>query len=300
MGVVRTIGSKGRAHREFVQTYRWDGKVVRKSLPFPPGASQDLGKYQAKLDQLIWDSTYLPLFDSIREAALSRASGSPKSLVEKEQEEFVQEFTYNTNRIEGSTLTLNDTRLLLEREVVPNARPLRDILETRAHASLVRSLLANPEPIDLAHILRWHQSLFRETKPDIAGQLRGVQVWIRGSKHVPPSPLEVRPMLIELLRYAGRARARVHPVQLAAEFHFRFENVHPFADGNGRVGRLAMNILLRQAGYPMLDILYTKRLGYYAALEKSSIGSTARPFIHWFFLRYARAHRRLLPKSALA
>lgn len=294
VGAIRTLTSRGRTHRELVQTYRWGGRVRRKTLPIGPRGEFDRRAIQGKLDQAIWDSTYLPLFDEIREAARTRAGTAPVSLVEKEMDDFVLEFTYNTNRIEGSTLTLNDTRLLLERDVVPGAKPLRDVLEARTHATLLRHLLKSPEPLDLSHVLRWHHTLFRETKQDIAGRLREVQVWIRGSKHVPPSPVEVRPMLVELLRFAVRSRAKVHPVQLAGEFHYRFEDIHPFVDGNGRVGRLAMNLLLAQAGYPMLDIPYTKRQGYYSALEKSSVGSTARPFLHWYFLRYARAHRRLL------
>ena len=297
MGVVRTTKSRGRTHRELVQTYRWEGKVSQRRVSLSPSGKSGLVAGQRRLDQAIWDATYLRLFDSIRDAARSRAEAAPKSLIEKEQEDFVLEFTYNTNRIEGSTLSLNDTRLLLEREVVPSAKPLRDILEARAHASLFRGLLTTPEPLDLAHILRWHQFLFRDSKPDIAGQLRGVQVWIRGSKHVPPSPVEVRPLLLELLRFVKRNRLKIHPVQLAAEFHFRFEDIHPFVDGNGRVGRLAMNLLLSEEGYPLLDIPYTKRQGYYTSLQKSSVSSTARPFLRWFFLRYARTHRRFLPAS---
>jgi Fic family protein len=300
MGAVRTLPSGRGSRRELVQTYRWDGRVRRMGLPLRPGAEGDLKASQRELDQRIWNSTYLPLFDSIRGAAQARNADAPTALLEKEAEDFILEFTYNTNRIEGSTLSLDDTRQLLEQGVVPRAKPLRDILEARAHSSLFRGLLASSEPLDLTHVLRWHLALFRDTKPEIAGQIRGVQVWIRGSQHVPPSPLEVRPMLIELLRYVARNRSRIHPVQLAAEFHLRFENVHPFVDGNGRVGRLAMNLLLARAGYPMLDIPYNKRRGYYSALEKSSVGSTPRAFLHWFFLRYTRAHRRLLPNPRQA
>jgi len=294
VGVVRTVGTGDRSHRVLVQTFRWNGKVLRKSVPVPSGERVDLNSAQTRLEQAIWDSTYLPLFESIKEASKQRGARSPATLIDKELEDFVLEFTYNSNRIEGSTLSLEDTRQILERELAPKTKPLCDVLETRAHAGLLRSLLAKPEPLDPAHLLRWHQELFRETKADIAGQLRGVQVWIRGSKHVPPTPIEVRPSLLELLRSVGRNRAKLHPVQLAAEFHYRFENIHPFVDGNGRVGRLAMNMLLRQHGYPMLDIPYEKRLGYFSALEKSSIQSTPGPFVRWFFLRYARAHRRLL------
>ncbi len=270
----------------------------RKVVNLRPEGHANLATLQQQVDQQIWDATYLPMFDAIKAAADSRRAASPVSLREKERDQFVLEFTYNTNRIEGSTLSLEDTRHLLQRDAVPRSKPLRDVLETRAHAALLHRLLEHPEPLDLRHLLEWHEAIFRETKPDIAGQLRSVQVWIGGSKHVPPSPLEVRPLMMEFVRRLHRNHRLLHPVQLAAEFHFRFESIHPFADGNGRIGRLAMNLLLNGAGYPMVDIPFVKRKGYYAALERGNVTDSSRPFLHWFFLRYSREHRRLLPTAA--
>jgi Fic family protein len=298
VGALRSVRREGRTERESVQTYRWKGAVRRKAVRIGAGRRVNLAALQQQVDQQIWDSTYLPFFDAIKGAIDSRNAIAPKSLVEKEFDQFVLEFTYNTNRIEGSSLSLWDTRELLEREVVPRSKPLRDVLEARAHAGLFRRLIADPEPMDLDDLLRWHRALFGETKPDLAGQLRTVQVWIGGSKHVPPPPLEVRPMLIELLRRTSRDRPAVHPVQLAAEFHLRFESIHPFADGNGRIGRLAMNLLLARGGFPMADILYSKRKRYYAALERSNVLGSSRPFLHWFFLRYSREHRRILAEGS--
>jgi cell filamentation protein, protein adenylyltransferase len=101
-------------------------------------------------------------------------------------------------------------------------------------------------------------------------------------------------MLIELLRWTLRAKGKAHPVEIAAEFHQRFESIHPFGDGNGRVGRLAMNLLLAGEGFPMMNIQFTRRHAYYSALEKSDTARTSRPFQRWFFLRYAREHAFLL------
>lgn len=100
-------------------------------------------------------------------------------------------------------------------------------------------------------------------------------------------------MLKELLRWVRRSGKGVHPVELAATFHFRFEFIHPFGDGNGRVGRLAMNVLLAEAGYPPLNIQYTKRRGYYHALERASSLSNPGPFTAWFFRRYLTMNRHV-------
>ena len=112
------------------------------------------------------------------------------------------------------------------------------------------------------------------------------------SQHIPPAPLEGRPRLIELLRWLRRHAKTVHPIELAAEFHFRFENIHPFGEGNGRIGRLAMNILLHESGYPMLNIRYGKRAGYYHAPERFSVRSDPSPFLLWFFRGYDRDGKR--------
>ena len=288
MGTVRTVRRGSRTYRYLVQSYRWNGVVRKKQLYLGTSLPTDLTSSQLALERAIWKETWFAQFDAIQMAFQKRLARLPPSVHEKESEDFALEFTYDTNRIEGSTLSLEDTRRLLERGITPAARPLNDILETQKHATIVRRLIHNPEPITLSRLLGWHKELFSETKPDIAGRLRDFEVRIRGSQHVPPSALEVRPMLLELIRWSTRASTKIHPVELSAEFHFRFEHIHPFGDGNGRIGRLAMNSLLAQRDFPMLNILYARRRGYYRALELSSLRGDARPFLRWFFLRYSR------------
>jgi len=291
MATVRTVIRGTRAYRYLVQSYRWEGKLRKREIYLGKSVPKNLTRYRDALDREIRSETWYDLLDKIRAAYQRYRSAQPASVREKETEGFILEFTYDTNRIEGSTLTLEDTRSLLESGLLPAAKPLRDARETQNHALLVSRLLRSPEPLDLRHLLQWHRELFRDTKPDLAGRLRDYAVRIRGSRHLPPSALEVRPSLLELLRWTSRAGAVVHPVERAAEFHFRFEHIHPFGDGNGRVGRLAMNLLLAQKEFPMLNIQYKGRRGYYAALERASVSNDSRAFLHWLFLRYARANR---------
>jgi Fic family protein len=218
---------------------------------------------------------------------------------EKEGEEFVVEFTYDTNRIEGASLTFQETADLLNHGVSPHEKPMRDVWEALSHANLLRRLLERPEPIDLPHLLVWHKAVFGETKSDIAGRIRDFEVRIGRSRHGPPSALEVRPMLVELLRKFHRHSAGMNPVDRAATFHFQFENIHPFGDGNGRIGRPAINLMLFTAGLPMLNIRYGKRQSYSRALERSRIASNPRPFVLWFSHRYERDQSWWFhPKSA--
>jgi Fic family protein len=96
-------------------------------------------------------------------------------------------------------------------------------------------------------------------------------------------------MLVTLVRDVRASVPAVHPVERAAVFHVRFEQIHPFEDGNGPLGRLAMNLLLHQSGYPMLNIRFSKRRSYFHALERANETGNLRPFVLWFCRRYARA-----------
>jgi len=288
MALLRTVVRGQNRYYYLVHTYRWGGAMHRKERYLGAERPRDLDRQRELLEREVWKETWFRTFQRIHEAYRSRQRSLPRSVVEKEREEFLMEFTYDTNRIEGSTLTRDETVDLLSRGISPSSRPMRDIRETQLHAGLLRQLLERPEPVDLPHLLSWHKAIFGETKADIAGRVREFEVRIRGSKHLPPSVLEVRPMLVELLRWVRRSAGTIDPVERAATFHFRFENIHPFGDGNGRIGRLAMNLLLFQDEYPMLNIRYGKRRGYYGALERASLVGTPRPFLLWFFLRYLR------------
>lgn len=291
MATVKSVRRGGGVYHYLVQTFRWEGAVRKKQIYLGTTIPPKLDRFRSRLEREIWHETWFKQFDRIREGYRKRLRTVPRSVQEQDRDEFILNFTYNTNRIEGSRLTFEETRRLLTRGISPPSKPYRDVVESQKHASLIRRLMARPEPVDLPHILNWHKELFGETKPDIAGRIRDFEVRIGDSRHIPPPPVEVRPMMIELLRRTNRNREEMHPVELAGEFHFRFEEIHPFGDGNGRVGRLAMNILLNREGFPMLNIPYDRRAGYYTALEKSSIRAVSRPFLRWFFLRYSRANR---------
>jgi Fic family protein len=248
-----------------------------------------------ELEREAWVKTWFPEFDRIRTRYQERQRSVPKEVTSGEMHDFVVQFTFDTNRIEGSTLSLSDTEQVVDRGISPAQKPVSDVIEAREHARLAERLLSDPPVLDLKGLLRWHETLFRETKPGIAGRLRDYEVSIRGSRYTPPTALEVRPMLLELLRSTTRNAERLHRVELAATFHHRFEYIHPFGDGNGRVGRLAMNIILATDHFPPLNVPFRDRRGYYHALERASILGDSRPFIGWFFRRYRAFYRRLLP-----
>lgn len=203
-------------------------------------------------------------------------------------------FTCNTNRIEGSKLTLRETALLLEKGITPSARPLEDVKEAEAHMVAFFKMLDYKKDLSLDAVLYFHRLLFEDTKKDIAGRLRQHRAEISGSRFKPPLGVEVYPLLTDFFKEYRKNKKRRHPVELAALVHLKLVTIHPFADGNGRVSRLMMNFILNMQGFPMLDIPYEKRLGYYNALERSQVKEDDSFFLQWFFSRYLKEHRQYL------
>lgn len=218
----------------------------------------------------------------------------PKSAREKELQIFSIKFTYDTQRIEGSTLTHKETADLLERGITPKNKPLRDVEEAGAHRDIFYQIIKTGKELSLQAILDWHWSLFQITKPDIAGKLRKHPVGISGSKFVPPSPVEVYPMMSDFFKWYAKNKKILNPVELAALAHLKFVTVHPFADGNGRISRLIMNFILNRNGYPMLDIPYDGRNSYYNALERSNMEDDDGIFLKWLMKRYVKEYQRYL------
>ncbi len=218
----------------------------------------------------------------------------PKSIREKELESFAVVFTYDTQRIEGSTLTRRETADLLERGITPKNKPMRDVQEAQAHKDLFLEILKSKKDLSLHEIMEWHWKLFNKTKPDIADKLRTYQVGIGSRKFMPPSPVEVYPMLTEFFKWYNKNKNKQHPVEIAALAHLKFVTIHPFGDGNGRISRLIMNFILGREKYPMLDISYEGRNSYYNALERSQVKKEDRIFLQWFTKRYIKEHKKYL------
>lgn len=177
--------------------------------------------------------------------------------------------TWGTNAIEGNTLTWKDVeRLLLEERSVGN-KPMRDVLETLQHESTFRGLLLRKDqPITMQTVLELHESVFKGVKAD-AGSWRRVNVRVQGSKHAPPRMEKVVPEMETLLReYDSRDMQGVENFFLGAWFHHGFESIHPLSDGNGRIGRLLMNLHFLKHNWPPVHILPPDRNRYLAAMEK--------------------------------
>ena len=192
-------------------------------------------------------------------------------------------FTYNTNAIEGSTITLHETEEIIKRKIAPN-KPLRDVQETINHSKVFFKTINEKSKLSIELLLKWHKEIFSDTKPDIAGRFRDYLVKV--GDYRAPDWQDINKLMKEFFGWCNKNK-NMHPVEFAARAHYKFEKIHPFGDGNGRIGRLIIAYLLRKGNFPLLIIEYKKRKSYYHALAKTEID-----FMNWFFRSYVRAHRR--------
>ncbi len=291
----KTIGKQTYYYLE--HSFRENGKVEKKGKYLGKTLPENIEELKRQFISEIYREKWFCLFDKIKKEYLAQGKTVPPSVREKELENFAIKFTYDTNRIEGSTLTFRETSLLLEKGITPGAKPLVDVKEAEAHRNAFYEMLDCKKDISLALILYLHRKLFENTKKDVAGKLRHHQVAIAGSRFAPPFPAEVYPLLMDFFRWYAKNKSKVHPVELAALVHLKLVTIHPFADGNGRISRLMMNFVLNKHGFPMLNITYEKRAGYYSALERSQIRKDESIFLHWFFKRYLKECSRYLKKK---
>ncbi len=219
----------------------------------------------------------------IKEHFQSEWKRIPESAKERELEEISIAFTYNTNAIEGSTITLEETREIIQDKLSPN-KPLRDVRETEAHNKVFLHMLKKSEKITKELLLNWHKNIFGETKSDIAGKFR--DYFVRVGQYLAPDWQDVENLMKNFVKFINKNK-KMNPVELAGRSHYQFEKVHPFGDGNGRIGRLLMNFILWHNGYPMLIIEYKKRSSYYKALQKDE-----DHFVSYFIRRYLTIHKK--------
>ncbi len=198
----------------------------------------------------------------------------PVSQVMKLQEQFRIEMTYNSNGIEGNSLTLKETFLVINEGLTIKGKPLKDHLEAKDHFEALvylNDLIEHDKKHTFSEILirQLHQLVMLDTDRDWAGKYRDANVIIGGSDHTPPEAIEVPRKMRSLVDWIRVNQKKLHPIELASIVHHKLVYIHPFFDGNGRTARLAMNLFLMRAGYPLVIILKNDRKKYYSVLNKA-------------------------------
>lgn len=201
----------------------------------------------------------------------------PVSVVQKLKEQFEIELTYNSNAIEGNSLTLKETYLVINEGITIKGKPLKDHLEAKNHQEALDYLY---ELIEKDKHNTFSENLIRSLNQIVqqnidkewAGRYRNSGVIIGGADHRPPEAIKVPNLMRGLVKWYSLNKKK-HPVELASIIHHKLVNIHPFFDGNGRTSRLVMNIILMQSGFPLVVILKSDRQRYYTALALADKGN---------------------------
>ena len=203
-----------------------------------------------------------------KKAELARRRPMTEGELSRLGEEFLVDFTYNSNAIEGNTLTLKETAMVLE-GVTIDQKPLKDHLEAVGHRDAflyVQDIAEKKEPLTEAIIKNIHALVLMD-RPEDKGVYRRIPVKIMGAAHEPPQPYLLEPQMNELMQINDKNKKSMNTVERIAKFHLDFESIHPFIDGNGRTGRLILNLDLIQNGYPPVNVKFTDRKKYYEAFD---------------------------------
>lgn len=248
---IRVLCSEGKISGAYREGRRW-------KIPMDAKKPAD-GRYKSKES----------LLEQIDRKKVELDSRRPLTAgeVARLNEEFIVEYTYNSNAIEGNTLTLRETDLVL-RGLTIDRKPLKDHMEAVGHKEafdFVSELVKDNVPISEGIIKQIHCLVLADKRED-RGVYRRIPVRIMGAQHEPVQPYLIEPKMEQLLY--NFAASTEHIVTKLARFHIEFEGIHPFIDGNGRTGRLLVNLELMKYGFPPIDIKFTDRIAYYNAFDE--------------------------------
>jgi Fic family protein len=196
--------------------------------------------------------------------------------LKKMEEYFHTSYTFESNRIEGNTLSLQETHLVINEGITIGGKSMREHLEAVNHKDaieLVKDLVTNNIPFNAYRLKQLHQLILKGVDDRNAGVYRSLPVRISGSEHIPPEPYLLGKLMEDYFLFYESQKNILHPVILAAEMHERLVSIHPFIDGNGRTSRLVMNLILLQNGYTIANLKgsLNDRMCYYKALEQVQV-----------------------------
>ena len=220
---------------------------------------------------------------------ISSVSKIEYGIIEKQH---LIKFTFNTNAIEGSAITLKETAHILEEGISPEGKDLREIYEIENTKKAYEFMKNYKEKINLNFIKKIHYHLTYNIFGKDAGQFRRIQVYMGGSKHIPPKASEINKEMISLTRWINNHK-NLHPVILATYVHHFFIAIHPFIDGNGRTGRLLLNFMLMKSGFPPICIKKEERIKYTDYLELARDGDINK-FLDFIVNKIEEAHKELV------
>ena len=250
-------------------------KVVNKIFQFDPEIKKGLDKIKKGYRRI-----------------LQKLSPIEYQVIEKQH---LIRFTFNTNAIEGSTVTLKETAHILEDGIAPHGKELREIHEVENTKKAYQFMKEYNGKVSIDFIRKIHYNLTFNILGEEAGKFRSIQVYMGGSKHTPTKPSELSREMQRLMRWITNNDS-LHPVLLTAYVHHFLIAIHPFIDGNGRTGRLLLNFMLMKAGFPPICIRLRERIEYTDYLEEARDGDVAA-FAGFIFQKVKESYNALVDNT---
>jgi len=278
---IRKKKVNGKYYYYAVKSTRIDGKVKKyeRYIGLNPIPKKELEKYEKEFGQIkIFLANNKDKLDKIKKKYSEKINNASKDELANIEENIITKYTYDTNRIEGSSLSFKDTKMLLQDGISPKEKPIRDIKEAENHKRaylFIKEYIS--KDINEGFILQLHKILKGNITED-AGSFRDAQV--RVGNLIPVNAKLVKTEIENLISWYNKNKKTLHALELATIFHCIFERIHPFFDGNGRVGRLLLNFILLKRKYPTVIVQNKNKRRYYAALQKADNGN------YYYMLRY--------------
>ena len=216
-----------------------------------------------------------------KKALLDSKRPLPEYTVKSIREKLLLEWTYNSNAIEGNTLTIIETKVVLE-GITIGGKTLKEHLEVVNHRDAIlyiEDIVRSEEAFTEWQIKNIHSLILKGINDKYAGIYRDQQVIISGAEHMPPEPFLIKEEMEDFINWYNTEALELHPIERAAIVHIKFVGIHPFIDGNGRASRLLLNLELMKNGYPPIVIRTENRFKYYSALDKAHTTGESKDFI---------------------
>ncbi|UCE73195.1 MAG: Fic family protein [Methanomassiliicoccales archaeon] len=285
---------KGRPYNYLIESFKFRGKVHQIQKYLGPKRMKKAEIEEAKVKHRNWfrseiikkkaslsasgykstilSSKQLNQLETIRYAFREFKKGLHPNEIERLERDFDIGYVYSTTSTEGNTCTLSEVTRILENHLTPKGRSLREIYEIRNFEEILRYRKESKGDISKKFILKLHELVMRDIDLYTLGTFRRIEVAILGSETTPVPAIFAEEEIDKLLKWYHKSKGKIHPVEQATEFHARFEAIHPFTDGNGRVGREIFNFMITRSGFPVLNFNVKLRDEYLDGLEMAQKG----------------------------
>lgn len=240
------------------------------------------------------DKEKLENIDFIISELQKKIKNYPKIALDKMERDFTIRFTFDTNAIEGNSISLIETSALLEKKIVPQGKSLREIYEITNTEKALNFLKKFKGELSKRLVLKLHKIMMQNIDNESAGKFRNYDVAIQGANWMPVRASLVEKSFNEFMQWHKKNKKKLHPIELAAISHLKFIEVHPFGDGNGRIGRLIMNQILMKQGYPPLNIKVKDTIEYIKVLQFSQNTQKFDKLIDWFLHKLGQQYSQAL------